>query len=95
MTSDLYRVKLSKKASKDLKKVPVYIATKLQTWIHAVGCYGLREVRKIKGYHDELLKGKRAGQHSIRLNKAYRAIYIIEHDEVYFVEIIEVTKHAY
>lgn len=52
----------------------------MQTWIHAVGCYGLREVRKIKGYHDELLKGKRAGQYSIRLNKAYRAIYIIEHD---------------
>ena len=75
--------------------MPIYVALKLQTWVHAVGRYGLQEVRKIKGYHDELLKGDRAGQRSIRLNKAYRAIYIIDHDEVYFAEIIEVTKHEY
>ena len=49
--------------------MPIYVALKLQTWVHAVGRYGLQEVRKIKGYHDELLKGDRAGQRSIRLNK--------------------------
>ena len=41
---------------------------------------GLRETRKIKGYHDEPLQGDRKGQRSIRLNKAYRAFYIVKED---------------
>jgi proteic killer suppression protein len=55
---DIYDVKLSAKAKKDLKKVPLPIALKLQTWIDAVGDSGLSETRKIPGYHDEPLKGK-------------------------------------
>lgn len=50
---------------------------KLADWALAVETYGLEEVRKVPGYHDEPLKGKRAGQRSIRLSRAYRAIYII------------------
>lgn len=93
---DIYTVKFSKQALKDLQKIPRHIIMNLEAWIHAVGLYGLQEVRKVRGYHDELLKGDRAGEHSIRLNKAYRAIYIIENDgSVHFVEIIEVTKHEY
>jgi len=61
-----------------------------------VGDEGLAEVRKIAGYHDEPLKGKRKGQRSIRLNIAYRAIYVINEENVLqFVEIIEVNKHDY
>lgn len=53
---------------------------------------GLYEVRKIPGYHDEPLKGKRTGQRSIRLNRAYRAIYIIyRNDVIHFVEVKEVN----
>lgn len=65
-------------------------------WVHAVGQYGLREVRKISGYHDEPLKGERKGQRSIRLSKGYRAIYIIDDSgNTEIVEIIEVNKHDY
>ena len=57
---------------------------------------GLDSVRKIKGFHDEPLKGKRSGQRSIRLNKAYRAIYTIGQDGgVEIVEVQEVSKHEY
>ena len=76
--SDIFDVSLSRKAERDLKKVPLYIALKLQAWIEAVGYGGLTEVRKIPGYHDEPLKGERIGQRSIRLNRAYPAIYIID-----------------
>lgn len=76
--------------------MPSYIALKLHAWIDEVINSGLNETKKISGYHDELLKGDRAGQRSIRLNKAYRAIYVIESDNnIYFVEILEVTKHEY
>lgn len=57
---------------------------------------GLEEVRKIPGYHDEPLSGDRAGQRSIRLSLSYRAIYeILSDQQVKFVWIEEVTKHAY
>lgn len=57
---------------------------------------GLAEVRKLSGYHDEPLKGTRKGQRSIRLNRAYRAIYIEHKDgKIQIVEVIEVSKHEY
>lgn len=80
---------------KDLKKIPLPIGLKLMAWIEAVGCSGLNEVRKIPAYHDEPLKGKRRGQRSIRLNIAYRAIYIINKATISFVEVLEVNKHDY
>jgi toxin HigB-1 len=93
---DIFDVKLLAKAKRDLKNVPLPIALKLQAWAEAVGHNGLSEVRKIFGYHDEPLKGKRRGQRSIRLNIAYRAIYNINKDGViHFVEILEVNKHDY
>ena len=94
--SDIFDIHLSLKAKKDLKKVPLFIAVKLQIWVDAVGHYGLNEVRKIPGYHDEPLKGKRKGQRSIRLTIAYRAIYTINKSGlIKFVEVKEVNKHEY
>jgi toxin HigB-1 len=56
----------------------------------------LRDIRKLSGYHDEPLKGNRLGQRSIRLNKAYRAIYMEEIDgTVNLIVIEEVNKHEY
>ena len=93
---DIFSVKLSAKAKRDLKKVPLQIALKLNAWIEDVGYRGLNEVRKILGYHDEPLKGQRKGQRSIRLNIAYRAIYIIDKsDLVHFIEVAEINKHEY
>lgn len=93
---DIFEVVLSKKAEQSLRKLPAYIVIKLQSWVEGVMTQGLREMRRIPGYHDEPLKGNRHGQRSIRLNKGYRAIYIIdENDTVHFVEIIEVNKHEY
>ncbi len=97
LMKDIYDVKLTAKAKKDLKKVPfTYRFNELQAWIDAVGHSGLSEVRKIPGYHDEPLKGKPQEQRSIRLNIAYRAIYTINKDGVIsFIEVEEVNKHEY
>ncbi len=94
--NDIFHVNVSEKAKKGLRKAPLFIALKFQGWIDAIGHSGLNEVRKIPGYHDEPLKGKRKGQRSIRLNIAYRAIYAINKAGVIsFIEIEEVHKHDY
>ena len=93
---DIVDVIVSRQALRELKKVPLHVAIKLQAWIDDVGHRGISEVRKIPGYHDEPLKGDRAGQRSIRLSRAYRAIYTIEKDNtLHFVEVQEVNKHDY
>ena len=76
--------------------MPIYISIKLFEWINAVSHDGLFEVRKQPGYHDEPLKGTRQGQRSIRLSRAYRAIYeLSENGKMKIVEIVEVNKHDY
>ena len=64
-------VVIAETAQKQLRKVPRYVAEKLADWALAVEAYGLEEIRKVPGYHDEPLKGKRAGQRSIRLSRAF------------------------
>jgi proteic killer suppression protein len=89
-------VELSKKAEKDILKLPNHIQRKLRLWINDVERLGLSEVQKISGYHDEPLKGERKGQRSIRLNIAYRAIYTIkENGIIEFAYVEEVNKHDY
>lgn len=89
-------VVISTKAKKDLHQLPAFIVRKLLAWIQDVEVRGLENVRMVPGYHDEPLKGQRKGQRSIRLNKAYRAIYTIsENGTIEFVDILEVNKHDY
>ena len=87
-------VRISKFADKQLKKLPLIIIESLYYWIQTVEYLGLKETRKLKGYHDEPLKGDRIGQRSIRLNKSYRAIYIQINKDIE-IQIIEVNKHDY
>ena len=69
---------------------------KLAQWVQAVNIQGVEDVRKIPGYHDEILKGDRKGQRSIRLNRSYRAIYIIKaNNSIEFISVEEVSKHDY
>lgn len=87
---------VSERAERDLLRVPERVQRKLHAWIDVVRAQGLESVRRIPGFHDEPLKGYRFGQRSIRLNKAYRAIYEIEEQRtVRVIEIKEVTKHDY
>ena len=88
-------VNLTSKAKKDLNKIPDYIQIKFYSWAKDVEEFGLAEIRKIPGFHDEPLRGKRKGQRSIRLSKAYRAIYEVVDGEPQIVEVQEVNKHKY
>jgi len=89
-------VRLTKKAQKDLDQIPEIIERKLKIWVALVETESLEAARKIPGFHDEPLKGKRAGQRSIRLSRNYRAIYVIKADAIVeFASVEEVNHHDY
>ena len=82
-------------AEKDLMKAPKALVIKFQKWVDDIEKFGLEEVRKVLGWHDHTLKGDRAGQRAIYLNKKWRAVYRIEGGEVKTVKVIEVHPHEY
>lgn len=89
-------VQIIKPALKELKKTPQHIQEKFRAWVITVSKIGLAETRKSPGWHDEPLQGKRRGQRSIRLNRVWRAIYVIKEDgKIEFIEVIEVMPHEY
>lgn len=89
-------VTLSKVAEKQLRKVPNQIRIKFSYWCDLIQTIGLRESRRYKGFHDEPLQGDRFGQRSVRLSKAYRAIYrVILSEKIELIEVLEVNKHDY
>jgi proteic killer suppression protein len=83
------------KVEKDLRKLPRHILENLRTWVRIIKLEGLEASRLVKGYHDEPLKGKRAGQRSIRLSRSYRAIYSLRGSTIQVVFVEEVNKHEY
>ena len=92
-------VRLAKVARRGLKKSPGHIVVKLLGWVDLVEKEGLHRARRIPGYHDEPLRGRRWGQRSIRLSRSWRAIYVVVKMEgegrEQFVQVTEVTKHDY
>jgi proteic killer suppression protein len=88
-------VRLSLSVQKQLRKMDARVRTKLQSWVDAVQMHGLEAVRTIPGYHDEPLAGQRKGQRSVRLNKHWRAIYVVQDGEVRIALVVEVIPHSY
>jgi toxin HigB-1 len=86
----------SKTVDKQLRSIPRHIADKFRYWVLAVETDGLREVRRLPGYHDEPFRGRHRGQRSVRLSRAYRAFYVERASgDVEIIEVIEVSKHDY
>jgi proteic killer suppression protein len=90
------RVKLTRRATKQLLRTPARVERKLSTWSFLVTKLGVEEVRKMPGFHDEPLVGPRRGTRSIRLSRAYRAICrVVREREAELVSVEEVNKHDY
>jgi toxin HigB-1 len=45
------KIIINKNTQKQLQKLPLHIVRKLQIWSEQVEMLGIREVRKISGYH--------------------------------------------
>lgn len=93
---EIQRVVWQKSVSKQLERLPSHIVKKFYAWVSAIRLAGLRQVRMSPGFHDEPLRGQRAGQRSVRLSRDYRAIYEERKDGcIEFIEVIEVNLHDY
>jgi len=89
-------VTVTKFAEKQIRRLPNYIKEHFLVWSHAVEEEGIRRVRLLPGYHDEPLKGDRAGQRSVRLTRVYRVIYEeSDRGDLIVVAVQEVTHHEY
>ncbi len=93
-------VELSKRAAKQLRKLPRNIVNSFKLWTTSIEEEGLMQTRRVPGHKDEALKGKLSGLRSVRLNEAYRAIYQVVDRErnketVKVVRVERVDKHEY
>jgi mRNA-degrading endonuclease RelE of RelBE toxin-antitoxin system len=83
-----------KSAAKAIRSAPSEVLTRYEAWKRIVELQGPMGLRAIKGFHDELLKGKWHGFRSSRLGIQWRVIYKVlgDHLEVY---VFEITPHDY
>lgn len=79
---------------KIIRRLPGRIVEEYDVWKDLVHRHGPEIFRQFPGYHDEKLKGDRAGQRSSRLSRQYRVIYAVDRDIV-TVYVLEITPHAY
>ena len=90
----MWSVYEEKKIKKVVRRVPKEVLKNYEIWKRIVELEGPAGLRLIKGFHDELLRGKWKGYRSSRLNKQWRIIYRMESYccEVY---VIEINAHNY
>lgn len=89
-------VYLTRRANRDLLKLPLKIAVKFEQWKSIVEEEGLIGIQKINGFRDHALRGDREGQRSSSLSRSWPVIYHVDHlNEEILVEVLEINKHEY
>ena len=83
-----------KDVPKQLKSLSRDVLKRYEKWKDIVMMSGPKGLRKIKGFHDEALRGEWKGYRSSRLNIQYRIIYKIENEQLY-IKVVKVTAHDY
>ena len=90
----MWVIKEHSRIKKACKKAPSAVVKKYELWKSLVFRHGPGKLREFPGFHDEALKGKRAGQRSSRLSLHYRLIYEVDR-KVVTVFVLEITAHEY
>lgn len=83
-----------KSATKQIQSAPTEVVVRYEAWKRIVELEGPTGLRKIKGFHDESLKGEWDGFRSSRLGIKWRVIYSIDAG-VLEVYVFEVNAHKY
>ena len=90
----MWHINEHKSIDKTISKLPQQVVKKYELWKDIVFRHGPDKLREFPGFHDEKLKGERAGQRSSRLNLQYRVIYETD-QEIITIYVIEITPHNY
>ena len=82
------------RVARQLKRAPQEVLKRYEKWKDIVGLSGPAGLRKIKGFHDESLKGEWKGHRSSRLGLQYRVIYKTLKDRV-MIQVVNLRPHDY
>ena len=84
----------TKDAVKALLGLPPQVRKKYEHWKSIVHTTGPEALAALPGFHDEALRYEWAGHRSSRLNRQWRVIYRVDHDEI-LVSVERITPHDY
>lgn len=90
----MWTIREHKSIVKACEKAPQAVVKKYELWKDLVFRHGPEKLKEFPGFHDELLKGQRAGQRSSRLSAQYRVVYEVSRQRV-TVYVLEITPHKY
>jgi mRNA-degrading endonuclease RelE of RelBE toxin-antitoxin system len=90
----MWRIREHRDINKECRKIPLSVLKKYELWKSIVYRHGPGKLREFPGFHDEKLKGNRAGQRSSRLSLQYRVIYAVK-EEIVTVLVLEINPHDY
>jgi len=90
----MWRIQEHRGIAKTCRTLPGPVVKKYELWKNIVFRHGPEKLKEFPGFHDEKLKGDRAGKRSSRLSLQYRVIYVVERDIV-TVLVLEITPHHY
>ena len=83
-----------RRAGRQLKGAPQEVLKRYEKWKDIAGLSGPSGLRKIKGFHDESLRGQWKGHRSSRLGLQYRVIYKTLKDKL-IIQVVHLTPHDY
>lgn len=83
-----------RRLSRQLKGAPHEVLKRYEKWKDIVKLSGPAGLRRIKGFHDEALRGEWIGHRSSRLGLQYRVIYKSLKDRV-LIQVVNLSPHDY
>lgn len=90
----MWSVEEHQRVDKQLDGVPREILKRYEKWKDIAMISGPPGLRMIKGFHDEVLRGKWKGFRSSRLGLQYRVIYRVISEQSLF-HVVQITPHDY
>lgn len=90
----MWQVEEHRRVEKQLDASPREIWKRYEKWKDIAMISGPPGLRRIKGFHDEALRGRWEGHRSSRLGLQYRVIYRVFPEGSLF-QVVHITPHDY
>jgi len=90
----MWKIYEHRRVAKQIKTTPTDILKRYEKWKDIMLLSGPGGVRRIKGFHDEALRGEWKNHRSSRLGMQYRVIYQVVRDQV-LIQVVNLTPHDY
>ncbi len=90
----MWRIEEHRRVDRQVISAPQEILRRYEKWKDIAALSGPPGLRLIKGFHDEVLRGKWKGYRSSRLGDQWRVIYRVIAAEL-LIQVASITAHDY